>query len=117
MHHLSIVQALSLWSDLELCYHTDRVIEFYDFRANPYSPLVSMAIAKNLESGIAFEEAKAAAVQAAETLCSLFQHFANTHDCKVEVQDCVSNEWWKPGIWMSLAPQSRYPVRIKRKGK
>jgi len=97
MHNLSMVQALSLWSDLEAAYYGKHhyggdVAEIYIVRA--------MTRDEKLVDSI---------MDANQSLYALFTHFIETHDAIIEINKRELGEWMK-----TAAFDHRIHVRVRR---
>ena len=98
MHNLSMIQVLSIWSELEAAYYgkngfgTDTA-EIYIYRAMPYDPTVASL------SGVLHESERARSIagesydRANESLHALFTHFAKTKNARVEVEGRELDDW------------------------
>jgi hypothetical protein len=100
MHRLSLVQALSLWSDLDdayygkACFGSD-VAEIYVHRLMPNSPLGDEFIANGprTKGGIVEQEGMRVLREASDTFRNLLAHFAEERDAIVEIEDRVNDAW------------------------
>lgn len=102
MHNLSMVQALSIWSDLESAFFGKNgfgsdTAEIYIYRAMRYTPSFSGADPAKVmaDVGVGADNVREAYDNANEALCLLFQHFANTHEAYIEVDGRALGDWLK----------------------
>lgn len=103
MHRLSIVQLLSLWSELEACYYrkngfgTDTA-EIYMYRLCSWEPSYSSTAVKIRVD-----------TDASEALCAVLQHYAITREASIWVDDIPLEEILRhPMRW-----DHRVHVRVK----
>jgi hypothetical protein len=113
MQNLSLVQALSLWSELERAYYqkhgfgTDTA-EIYLYRLMPYEPTVARADWVGGADGMLKERATEAYQQARTSLLALLTHFATTHEADLWVNGRA------PGPWLIDEPfDHRVAVTVK----
>lgn len=103
MHNLSMVQALSIWSDLESAFFGKNgfggdTAEIYIYRAQRYTPSLSGADPANVmayDFSISANNVREAYDNANEALCLLFQHFAETREAYIEVDGRALGDWLK----------------------
>lgn len=104
MHRLSMVQALSLWSDLEAAYYGKHgfgsdTAEVYMYRLMDSNPSAEAARRANRTDGI-FGAAHAEQVREAnKALHNLLEHFAKTREAKVEIDGRELGEWLKTAMF------------------
>ncbi len=105
MQNLSMMQALSIWSDLEAAYYGKNgfggdIAEIYIYRAMPYEPSVARiehASTVDITVGVA---AGSAYDRANESLHALFAHFGKTHEARIEVEGRELGEWLKTARYL-----------------
>jgi len=108
MHNLSMVQALSLWSDLEAAYYGKNgfggdTAQIYVYRAMQHEPFVarlaelgrSVHVHTDADIPLDVRLAREAYDTAHESLHALFVHFATTHRARIEVEGRELGEWFK----------------------
>lgn len=105
MHHLSMVQALSIWSDLESAFFNENkfggdTAEIYIYRALTHTPTLGRSGGVELDremngSSIFAEGLREAYDNANTALCQLFQHFAKTREALIEVNGQELGDWLK----------------------
>ena len=101
MHRLSIVQALSLWSDLEDAYHGKHgyggdVAEIYVYRLMPRCPLAETYIEGGQQapsSTLTGETGREAIRDANEAFHNLLAHFAKRREANIEVEEYKDGKW------------------------
>ncbi len=84
MNNLSMVQALSLWTDLEQALHGTNgygghTAEIYWYRMLSGKSPYTLAVSEPPKDGIVFEIQRDAHRRVAQSLISLLKHFAVTH--------------------------------------
>ena len=96
MHNLSLIQALSLWSELEQAYfnrngYGSDTAELYLYRFMPHHP----GIDGFDKGGIFGEIAREAYADACVTLHALLAHFAETRSARIRVNGRPLGPWIK----------------------
>lgn len=121
MHRLSMVQALSLWSDFEdalrreAAYGAD-VAEIYVYRLMARDPQIESYRAAKNPSALGRSEYREAVEHANESFYNLLAHFAETRNAAVEIAVFVGGTWtWKDlGLWLrEHGEDHRWHVRIR----
>lgn len=105
MHNLSMVQALSIWSDLEAAYYGkngfgSNTAEIYIYRAMPYDPIVASLVGVLPESAHARNIGGESYDKANASLCALFSYFSKTREARIEIDGCELGEWLKTARYM-----------------
>lgn len=101
MHNLSVVQALSVWSELERAYYGDNnwggdTAELYIYRFMPFEPTVARAKPDVTEqSGFIGDMAREAFDRANESLHNLLLHFSKVREADIEINGKELGEWLK----------------------
>jgi hypothetical protein len=104
MHQLSMIQALSLWTDLESAYHNKNsyggdTAEIYMYRFMSRCPSAESARSRretpSILTGIIAESLQDQVRDANEAMCSLLQHFAKTREVHIEVNGKKLGDWLK----------------------
>lgn len=93
--HMSMAQALGVWSDLCDAYHGKgwggEVAEIYMYRLMPDCPTVNLS--RRPLTGMAADEERRRVKAANEALHSLLAHFAEERCCKVYVEGQPLGAW------------------------
>jgi hypothetical protein len=127
MYRLSLVQALSLWTDLEATLRAEHsyggdVAEIYMYRLMARSPSVERYVLGGcVEPASSFigEEGRTAIREANESLLNLLLHFARERQAHIEIErwDMKSNLFCELGDWLRTANfNHRVHVRIRPQG-
>lgn len=103
MHNLSMVQALSLWSELEAAFFEENrfggdTAEIYIYRAMAHSPSISRVDvdrAMSDTSSLIGENIREVYDAANVALHDLFVHFAKTRSARIEIEGKELGEWLK----------------------
>lgn len=102
MHRISIVQALSLWSELESARcgkngFGGNTAEIYMYRLMPRCPGGEAALHESGGQGntILDEMARELIQDANESLCSLLAHYAKTREAVIEIEGRELGDWLK----------------------
>lgn len=111
MHRLSMVQALSIWSDLEAALRGEsgfggHVTEIYVYRLQPNCPTASHP--SQMGQSARMLEAK----QANAAFYSLLQHFAHTREARIDIAQPKMER--KLGPWLTESTNDhRWHVRVR----
>jgi hypothetical protein len=129
MHRLSLVQALSLWSDLDDAYYGKscfggEVAEIYVHRLMPHSPIAEefMNSGPRSKGGIIEQEGMRAMREASDTFRNLLAHYAKKRHAIVEIEDRVNDVWefvdasayFKSCTETDRYQSHRFHVRVRR---
>jgi hypothetical protein len=129
MHRLSLVQALSLWSDLDDAYYGkscfgSEVAEIYVHRLMPHSPIAEefMNSGPRSKGGIIEQEGMRAMREASDTFRNLLAHYAKERHAIVEIEDRVNDAWefvdasayFKSCTETDRYQSHRFHVRVRR---
>jgi|GEM_PF-2504515 len=122
MHRLSMVQALSLWTDLEDALRGTHgfggnVAEIYVYRLMSRCPLVErhMNEPRTTWSDSMTEAVNEAVQQANESFYNVLVHFASERDAIVKVKNDVGGKWMfvPVGDWLKTCGEShRFHVEV-----
>jgi hypothetical protein len=101
MHNISIVQALSLWTDLELAlagkntYGGDTA-EIYMYRLSERNPILAAYLRQPTPTGGITEEVALSLIDASNTsLYNLLTHFSTTRHAAITVEGRKLGAWLK----------------------
>lgn len=95
LNHVSMSQALSVWSELEAAYYGKNgygknVAEIYAYRLQEFCP--TAAYTHNSPTSMGAEAQIEAAKKAGGALHELIRLFQEHHNCRVVVMDCRPDE-------------------------
>lgn len=90
---LSLVQALDIWSELEMCYYDDNayggnIAEIYAYRLLPNMPAQNVIHSPEMDAH--YREDYRNAAQALVDLCNLFM---KERVCHVDIEDLAPDKW------------------------
>jgi hypothetical protein len=112
-----MIQALSLWTDLEDAYRGthgfgSNVAEIYVYRCMPQSSLVANNLGKDNLTGLAREVVGEAVRDANESLHNLLAHFAKERKARIEIE-LGPHRFREVGEWLKASGQDhRWHVRV-----
>lgn len=93
MEHISMLQALTVWSELWQAYYVKNgyggdTAEIYAYTLQPRCPIMEQPLDSLPEVGIEL------GLQAAKSLYAILCLFREKHDCSIEVNGKVLGEWF-----------------------
>lgn len=100
MHNLSMMQALSLWSQLERAYYGKNsfggdTAEVYMYQCMAHEPAVARSNATVDSEGLFGDLVREAYDKANESLHNILQHFAKARNAQIEVDGKELGAWLK----------------------
>lgn len=114
MLHISMFQALSVWSELEQAYFGQHryggdTAEIYLYRLMEHSPLIGNGYTNSQTR----EVRRGASRQSANALCQLCRIFEAERHCTIEINDTRKLEEWASIANMEIEDRCR--IRVIRK--